>query len=74
MSVGDGIGFAALCLAVAAYAVLKHWRGWFCSHEWESLGDVRKFEGTKKSENDLPTELSRTYRCTKCGKSNKIEL
>ena len=70
MSIGDGIGFAALCLAVAVVVIVRRWPELRCSHKWESLGELAVY-GTERTENSLPIKHSITYRCEACGASRK---
>lgn len=71
MSIGDGIGFAALCAAVIAFVLIRRWPELRCSHEWEKLG---RMNGYIDATDKMPATVTETFRCPKCGASRKYAL
>lgn len=75
MTIGDGIGFSALCFAIAAVFIVRRWLDpeRRCEHNWQALGEVTYYADGDKPDDSLPICRRQIFRCEKCGASRKYE-
>ena len=69
MTIGDGIGFAALCLAVTVIATFRRWRELVCDHKWQQVGngEVAYYDLDSPKDKTMPLYRQSVFRCEKCG-------